>query len=95
MDKIILFFLNGILIYSKNEEEHEEHLRIVFQLLRENKLYAKPRKCDLYKDRIHYLGHIVSNEGISMDPKNIDPIMNWPTPRNVTDVSSFLGLVGY
>ena len=58
---------------------------------REHKL----RKCDVYKDKIHYLGHIISDEGISVDPKKIEAIMNWPTPRNVTDVRSFMGLVGY
>ena len=62
------------------------------QLLREHQLYAKLSKCDFYRDRIQYLGHIISEEGISMDPKNIEAIMNWPTPRNVTDVRSFMGL---
>ena len=58
-------------------------------------MYAKLRKCDFYKDRIHYLGHIISDEGISVDPKKIEAIMNCPTPRNVTDVRSFMGIVGY
>ena len=65
------------------------------QLLREHKLYAKFIKCDFYKDKIHYLGHIISDEGISVDPKKIEAIMNWPNPRNVIDVRSFMGLVGY
>ena len=58
-------------------------------------MYAKLSKCDFYKDKIHYLGHIISQEGISVDPEKIEAIMNWPTPRNVTDVSSFMGLAGY
>ena len=62
LDKFFLVFLNDILIYSKNEEEHEEHLRLTLQFLRDHKLYAKLRKCDFYKDRIHYLGHIISEE---------------------------------
>ena len=95
LDKFALVFLDDILIYSKNEEEHEEHLRIALQFLREHKLYEKLRKCDLYKDKIHYLAHIISDEGISMDPKKVEAIMNWPTPRNVTDVRSFMGLAGY
>ena len=85
-------FLDNILVYSKNEEEHEEHLRLTLQFLREHQLYAKLSKCDFYRDRIQYLGHIISEEGISMDPENIEAIMNWPTPRNVIDVISFMGL---
>ena len=58
-------------------------------------MYGNLRKCDIYKDKIHYLGHIISEEGISVDLEKIDAIMNWPTPRNVIDVRSFMGLVGY
>ena len=65
------------------------------KLLREHKLYAKLRKCDFYKDKIHYLGHIISKKGISVDPEKIESIINWPTPRNAIDVRSFMGLAGY
>ena len=92
LDKFVLIFLDYILVYSKNEKEH---LRLTLQLLREHQLYAKLSKCDFYRDRIQYLGHIILEEGISMDPKNIEAIMNWPTPRNMTDVRSFMGLAGY
>ena len=95
LDKFVLVFLDDILVYSKNEVEHEEHLRLTLQLLREHQLYAKLSKCDFYRDRIQYLGHIISEEGISVDPENIEAIMNWPTPRNVTDVIYFMGLAGY
>ena len=95
MNKFVLVFLDDILIYSKNEEEHEEHLKLTLQLLREHQLYANLRKCDSYRDRIQYLGHIILEEGISVDPEKIEAIMNWPTPRNVTDVRSFMGLTGY
>ena len=92
LDKFVLVFLDDILIYSKNEEEH---FRLALQLLKEHQLYAKLSKCDFYRDRIQYLGHIISEESISVDPEKIEAIMNWPAPRNVTDVRSFMGLVGY
>ena len=95
LDKFVLVFLDDILVYSKNEEEHEEHLRLTLQFLREHQLYAKLSKCDFYRDRIQYLGHIISEEGISVDPDKIEAITNWPTPRNETDVRSFVGLAGY
>ena len=95
LDKFVFVFLDGILIYFKSEKEHEEHLRLTLQLLWEHKLYAKLRKCDFYNDRIHYLVHIISNEGISVDLEKIEAIMNWPTPRNVIDVRPFMGLAGY
>ena len=95
LDKFVLVFLDDILIYFKNEEEHEEHLRMTLKLLREHKLYAKLRKCGFYKDRIRYLGHIISEEGISVDPKKIEAIMNWTTPRNKTHVRYFMGLARY
>ena len=80
LDKFVLVFLDDILIYYKNEEEHEEHLRMTLQFLREHKLYAKLRKGDFYKYKIHYLGHIIPDEGIFVDPEKIEAIMNWPTP---------------
>ena len=95
LDKFILFFLDDILVYSKNEEENEEHLRLTLQLLKEHQLCAKLSKCDFYKDRIQYLGHIISEEGISVDPNKIEVIKNWSTPKNVTKVRSFMALAGY
>ena len=95
LEKLVLVLLDDTLIYSKNEEENEEHLRLTLQLLRENKLFVKLRKCDFYRYRIHYLGHIISDEGIFVEPKNIEAIMNWTTPINVTDIRSFTGLEGY
>ena len=70
-------------------------MRLTFQLLREHQLYAKLSKCDFYKDRIQYLGHIILEEGISLDPDKIEAIKNWPTPNNVIEVRSFMGLAGY
>ena len=92
LDNFVLIFLYDILVYSKNEEEHEEHLRLKLQVLREHQLYAKLSKCDFYRDRIQYLGHIISKDGMSVDPEKIEAIMNRPTPRNVMDVRSFVGL---
>ena len=69
-------------------------MRMVLQLLREHKMYAKMRKCDFYRDRIHYLGHIILEQGISVDPDKIEAIMKWPTPMNVADVISFMGIAG-
>jgi hypothetical protein len=77
------------------EEEHEEHLRMVLKVLREHKLYAKISKCIFYQNKIHYLGHIISTYGITVDPEKIEAIRGWPMPRNVIEVRSFMGLMGY
>jgi hypothetical protein len=95
LDKFVLVFIDDILIYSKNREEHEEHLRIVLQVLREHQLYAKFSKCDFFQKQIHYLGHVLSKEGVAVDPDKIRSIMEWPTPKDVSDIRSFMGLAGY
>ena len=74
LDKFVLVFLDDILVYSKNEKEHEEHLILTLQLLREHQLYAKLSKCDFYRDRIQYLGHIISEEGILWTLKRLKPL---------------------
>jgi hypothetical protein len=76
-------------------EEHTEHLCMVLQCLREKKLYGKFSKFSFYQSKIHYLEHVISDEGISVDPKNIEAIMEWHTPKNVLEVRSFMVLVGY
>jgi hypothetical protein len=95
LDKFIQVFIDDILIYSHTMEEHEEHLRLVLQCLREHKLYGKLSKCSFYQSKIHYLGHVISGEGIAMDPAKVEAIMEWPAPMNVTEVHSFMGLAGY
>jgi hypothetical protein len=95
LDKFVLVFIDDILIYSKNREEHEEHLRLVLQVLREHHLYAKFNKCDFFQKQIHYLGHVLSGEGVAVDPDKIRSIVEWPTPKDVSDIRSFMGLAGY
>jgi len=95
LDKFVLIFIDDILIYSRNIKEHEEHLRIVLQTLREHQLYGKFSKCDFYKEQIQYLGHIITKEGIVVDPEKIKTIMEWPTPKDVADIRYFMGLAGY
>jgi hypothetical protein len=95
LDTFFIVFMDNIIVYSKYEEEHEKHLRMVLQVLREHQLYAKLSKFSFYSRKIHYLGHIISEEGITMDSKNIKSIEGWLAPRNVFEVRSFMGLAGY
>ncbi|WVZ70351.1 hypothetical protein U9M48_019026 [Paspalum notatum var. saurae] len=94
-DKFVVVFIDDILIYSKTEEEHEEHLRLVLQKLREHKLYAKLSKCEFWLDQVPFLGHIVSKGGIMVDPSKISSVMDWKVPEVVNEVRGFLGLAGY
>jgi hypothetical protein len=91
----VVVFIDDILIFSKNEEEQHEHLRLVLQKLRENQLYAKLNKCEFWLKEVSFLGHIISEEGISIGPSKIKDILSSNTPQNVLDNRSFLGLAGY
>ena len=95
LDQFFVVFIDDILVYSRDEQEHEQHLKIVLQTLREKKLYAKLSKCDFWLKEISFLGHIVSAEGVRVDPVKIEAVVNWKPPRSVTEVRSFLGLAGY
>ncbi|KAA3487255.1 DNA/RNA polymerases superfamily protein [Gossypium australe] len=95
LDRFVVVFINNILVYSQNENEHAGHLRIVLQTLREKQLYAKFSKCEFWLREVGFLGHIVSVEGIRVDPNKILAIINWKPPKNVSEVRSFLGLAGY
>ena len=87
-----MVFIDDILVYSKDAQEHEQHLRIVLETLREKKLYAKLSKCDFWLKEVSFLGYIVYAEGIRVDPAKIEAVVNWKSPQNVTEVRSFLGL---
>jgi hypothetical protein len=82
--KFVIVFLDDILVYSKSKKEHEYNLRMVLQVLREHRLYTKLSKCSFYQKKINYFGHIISKDGIVMDPKKIESIREWTTPKNVT-----------
>ena len=82
-------------MYSQSESQHEQHLRLVLQRLREHRLYAKFSKCEFWLPQVTFLGHIVSKDGILVDPSKIEAVRNWPRPGNVPEVRSFLGLAGY
>lgn len=93
--KCVVFFFDDILIYSKTLKEHVQHLKQVFNLLRENKLYAKTSKCTFGQQQVEYLGHVITAEGVATDPIKIQAVVNWPEPQNVTQLRGFLGLTGY
>ncbi|KAL4017951.1 hypothetical protein IC575_021530 [Cucumis melo] len=95
LDSFVIVFIDDILIYSKTEAEHEEHLHQVLETLRANKLYAKFSKCEFWLRKVTLLGHVVSSEGVSVDPAKIEAVTNWPRPSTVSEIRSFLGLAGY
>ncbi|KAJ8761995.1 hypothetical protein K2173_006597 [Erythroxylum novogranatense] len=95
LDQFVIVFIDDILVYSKNVGEHEQHLRIVLQRLRERELYAKFTKCEFWLHEVVFLGHIISETGVHVDPKKIEAVVNWHAPTTVTEVRSFLGLAGY
>jgi hypothetical protein len=95
LDKFVVVFIDDILIYSKNSEDHAKHLRIVLQKLRDHRLYAKFSKCEFWIDTVKFLGHTVSSNGISVDPSKVQEVMDWQPPTSVHQIRSFLGLAGY
>jgi len=95
LDEFAFSYIDDILIYSENIEEHREHVKNVLKKLQEHGLYVKLSKCEFETNETTFLGHIISDKGISMDPSKVSAIMDWPTPKNVTEIQSFLGLRNY
>jgi hypothetical protein len=95
LDKLVVVFIDDILIYSKTEEDHANHIRVILQRLRDHRLYAKFSKCEFWLDSVKFLGHTISSEGISVDPTKVQEVMDWKPPTSVHQICSFLGLAGY
>jgi hypothetical protein len=95
LDKFVVVFIDDILVNSKNEEEYEQHLHIILQWLRDHQLYAKFSKCAFWLKEVPFLGHIISAEGITVDPSQVQEVLDWKPLRSVTQIRSFLRLVGY
>jgi len=95
LDQFVVVFIDDILVYSKSEEEHAEHLRVVLQVLKEKRLFAKLSKCEIWSRDASFLGYVISKGGIAMDPSKVNAVIQWESPKFVFEVRSFLGLAGY
>ena len=95
LDLFFIVFVDAILIYSNSRKEHEKHLRIVLEVLREKRLYAKFSKCEFWLDSVSFLGHVVSKDVVMVDPSKIETVKNWVRPTNVSEIRSFVGLASY
>ena len=95
LDKFMVVFIDDILIYPKNNEEHAQHRRIVLARLREHKLYAKFSKCEFWLDRVQFLGHVLTPDSVLVDPSKVQDMLDWKSPKSMHQIHQFLGLARY
>ena len=95
LDQFVIVFIDDILIYSRSEAEHEQHLGLVLQTLRDHQLFGKFSKCEFWLQEVRFLGHVISKDGIAVDPSKVEAVLDWQAPTTVTEIRSFLGLAGY
>jgi Reverse transcriptase (RNA-dependent DNA polymerase) len=95
VDKFILVYLDDVLIFSRSDEDHKQHVKMVLQRLRDEKLFAKLSKCEFNKSSVSFLGHVVGADGLQMEEKKIEAVVKWPQPANKVEVQSFLGFANY
>ncbi|GKE27314.1 putative reverse transcriptase domain-containing protein [Tanacetum coccineum] len=95
LDKFVIVFIDDILIYSRHEKEHEEHLKTILELLKKEELYAKFSKCEFWINTVKFLGHVIDSSGIHMDPAKIEAVKNWASPTTLSEIHQFLGLARY
>ena len=95
LDQFVMVFIDDILIYSKSDEEHEDHLRVVLHVFRDHQLYAKFSKCEFWLTEVKFLGHVMSASGVSVDLEKVKAVMSWERPKSVFEIRGFLGLAGY
>jgi hypothetical protein len=94
-DDFVMVFFDDILVFSKTKEDNEYHLSMVLETLRKNKFYAKLKKCEFWLSEVGFLGHVINQQGISVDPSKVSTVVEWERPSNVKEVRSFLGMAGY